>query len=169
MLKQNATDVERTLLGVSSEVARTFVGKAEEINHAVSQRAAEMTKVLDANSSTLLSALAARSKEFSSEVIKATDNAVKSIEGQGFTFTRTMMDNSEQIARLVNEASVTATTTINRTLKELQDTTQTRSSSRGRRRRRASPRCWKRTTCCAPTPRRCSSGCARPTSCSRRS
>jgi hypothetical protein len=72
-----------------------------------------------------LSALAARSKEFSSEVIKATDNAVKSIEGQGFTFTRTMMDNSEQIARLVNEASVSATTTINRTLKELQETTRT--------------------------------------------
>ena len=55
--------------------------------------------------------------------MKATDHAVKSIEGQGFTFTRTMMDNSEQIARLVNEASQNATTTVNRTLKELQDST----------------------------------------------
>ena len=58
-------------------------------------------------------------------MIKATDHAVKAIEAQGFTFTRTMMDNSEQIARLVNEASQTATTTVNRTLKELQDTTKT--------------------------------------------
>ena len=65
VLKQNATDVERTLLGVSAEVARNFVGKADEINQQVSQRAAEMTKVLDANSSTLLTALSARSKEFS--------------------------------------------------------------------------------------------------------
>ena len=82
-----------------------------------------MTKILDANSSTLLTALSAKSKEFSGEVIKATDHAVKSIEAQGFTFTRTMMDNSEQIARLVNEASQNATTTVNRTLKELQDST----------------------------------------------
>ena len=69
--------------------------------------------------------MSAKSKEFSAEVIKATDHAVKSIEAQGFTFTRTMMDNSEQIARLVNEASQNATTTVNRTLKELQDSTKT--------------------------------------------
>jgi hypothetical protein len=104
-------------------VARSFVGKADEISQQVSARAAEMTRILDSNSSTLLSALSAKSKEFSTEVIKATDHAVKSIEAQGFTFTRTMMDNSEQIARLVNEASQTATTMVNRTLKELQETT----------------------------------------------
>ena len=82
-----------------------------------------MTKILDTNSSTLLTALGTRSKEFSAEEMKATDHAVKSIEAQGFTFTRTMMDNSEQISRLVNEASQNATSTINRTLKEMQDST----------------------------------------------
>ncbi|MBN8934767.1 MAG: hypothetical protein J0I13_00330, partial [Rhizobiales bacterium] len=111
----------RTLLGVSAEVARNFVGKADEISQQVGARAAEMTQILDSNSSTLLSALSGKSKEFSSEVIKATDHAVKLIEAQGFTFTRTMMDNSEQIARLVNEASQTATVTVNQTLKELQE------------------------------------------------
>ena len=35
------------------------------------------------------------------------------------------MDNSEQIARLVNEATQTATTTVNKTLKDLQDTAKT--------------------------------------------
>jgi hypothetical protein len=125
VLKQNASDVERTLLGVSAEVARNFVGRAEEISHQLSARGAEMAKVLDSNSSTLLAALAGKSKEFSAEVIKATDHAVKSIEAQGFTFTRTMMDNSDQIARLVNEASQNATTTINKTLKELQEGTKT--------------------------------------------
>jgi hypothetical protein len=123
VLKQNAGDVERTLLGVSAEVAKNFVGKADEISQQVSGRAQEMTKILDANSSTLLSALSGKSKEFSTEVIKATDHAVKSIEAQGFTFTRTMMDNSEQIARLVSEATQTATTTVNRSLKDLQDNT----------------------------------------------
>ena len=123
VLKQNASDVERTLLGVSAEVARNFVGRADEIHTQLTARGAEMAKVLDSNSSTLLAALGAKSKEFSAEVMKATDHAVKSIESQGFTFTRTIMDNSEQISRLVNEASQNATTTVNRTLKELQDST----------------------------------------------
>src|SRR5213078_1258901 len=108
VLKQNATDVERTLLGVSSEVARSFVGKADEIASQVSARAGEMTRILDQNSSTLLGALGAKSKEFSFEIGKATDQAVKAIEAQGFTYTRTMMDNSDQIARLINEASLSA-------------------------------------------------------------
>ena len=82
-----------------------------------------MTRILDDKSSTLLTALSSKSKEFSGEVSKATDHAVKSIEAKGFTFTRTMMDNSEQIARLINEASETATTAVNRTLKDLQETT----------------------------------------------
>ena len=123
VLKQNASDVERTLLGVSAEVARNFVGRADEISTQLTSRGTEMAKILDSNSSTLLSALSIKSKEFSTEVVKATDHAVKSIEAQGFTFTRTMMDNSEQIARMVNEASQNATTTVNRTLKELQEST----------------------------------------------
>jgi hypothetical protein len=47
VLKQNASEVERTLLAVSAEVARNFVGKADEISSAVGQRSAEMTRILD--------------------------------------------------------------------------------------------------------------------------
>ena len=64
VLKQNATEVERTLLGVSAEVARNFVGKADEITTAVSTRAAEMTRILDDNSASLLTALTGKSQEF---------------------------------------------------------------------------------------------------------
>ena len=39
VLKQNATEVERTLLGVSAEVARNFVGKADEITTVGQRRA----------------------------------------------------------------------------------------------------------------------------------
>jgi hypothetical protein len=112
------------LVGVSTEVARNLVGKANEINAAVSQRAAEMTRLLDDKSSGLLSVLGSKSKELTSEVSRITDNTVKAIEAQGLSFARTMMDNSEQIARLINEASGQATDTVNRTLKDLQQSTQ---------------------------------------------
>ncbi len=124
VLRQNAEDVERTLLGVSAEVARSFVGKADEINATVSARAAEMTRVLDQSSSGLLGALTDKSQEFAVEVGRATDHALQEIEARGFAFTRAMVDSSNEIARGINEASVTATTTVTQTLQDLQETTQ---------------------------------------------
>ena len=46
---------------------------------------------------------------------------MKAIEAKGFAFTRPMMDNSSELARVINEASLTATDAVNRSMKELQD------------------------------------------------
>ena len=46
---------------------------------------------------------------------------MKSIEAKSFVFTQTMMDNSEEIARLINEASQNATSAMTRTLGQLQE------------------------------------------------
>ncbi len=113
VLKQNATEVERTLLGVSAEVARNFVGKAEEITTAVDplgRADAHPRRQVER----LLAALSGKSQEFASEVSRVTEHAVKAIEAKGFTFTQTMMDNSEHIARLINEASENATNALSR-------------------------------------------------------
>jgi hypothetical protein len=123
-LKQNAEDVERTLLGVSAEVARTFVGKADEIAAAVSARAAEMTSVLDQSSSGLLSALTNKSEDFAAQVGRATEHALTEIDTKGNALTKALTDQSSDIARGINEASFNATTAVNRTLKELNETTQ---------------------------------------------
>ena len=124
-LKQNAEDVERTLLGVGSEVARTFIGKADEIAGAVSARAAEMTSVLDQSSSGLLSALTTRSEDFAAQVGRATEHALSEIENKGYAFTQTLTAQSADITRGINEAGVSATAAVTRTLKELQEATHT--------------------------------------------
>jgi Apolipoprotein A1/A4/E domain len=123
-LKENAAEAERTLLAVSADVVRSFAGKAEEISSVVSQRAAEMTRILDDKSGGLLSALEGKSQEFAEDIGRVTDQAVSAIQSKGFTFTQTMLDNSEQIARLINEASETATGAVTRKVQELQDATQ---------------------------------------------
>src|SRR4029079_3327379 len=89
-----------------------------------SARSAEMTRILDEKSSGLLTALTGKSQEFANEVSRVTDHAVKAIEAKGFTFTRTMMDNSEQIARMINDASDTATTSLSRVISEMHAGTQ---------------------------------------------
>src|SRR6476660_5149655 len=123
-IKLNAADAERTLVGVSEEVARNFVGKAEEIATAVSRRANEMTTVLSDKSGGVLSAITEKADHFTREVTNATDHAVKAIEERGFAFTRTMMDNSTEISRMINTAGEAATSAVNRTMTELNDVTQ---------------------------------------------
>ena len=123
VLKQNADEVERTLLGVSSEVARNLVGRADEIAAAVGKRSAELTNILDEKSSGLLSAIASRTAEFTAQVGTATDTAVQSIQSSGFAFTGTMMENSSEIARVINDASANATESVNRTMKDLHEKT----------------------------------------------
>ena len=90
----------------------------------MSQRVGEMTRLLDEKSNGLLVALSGKGQEFAGEVSRITDQAVKSIEAKSFVFTQTMMDNSEEIARLINEASQTATVAMTRTLGQLQEGTQ---------------------------------------------
>jgi len=118
---RSAGEAERKLSAVSAEVARNVSGRADEITAAVSQRVGEMTQLLDEKSNVLLVALSGKGQEFAGEVSRITGQAVKSIEAKSFVFTQTMMDNSEEIARLINDASQTATAAMTRTLGQLQE------------------------------------------------
>jgi ABC-type transporter Mla subunit MlaD len=72
----------------------------------------------------VLAAITEKGQQFASDVTKATDEAMKSIEGKGLAFTRAMFDNSAEITRIINSAGESAANTVNRTLSNLQDTTQ---------------------------------------------
>jgi Apolipoprotein A1/A4/E domain len=121
---RSATEAERTLVGTGNEVARTVTGNANEITNTVSERVGELTRLLDEKSNTLITALSGKGQEFAGEVSRITDQAVKSIEAKSFVFTQTMMDNSEEIARLINDSSQNATSAMTRTLGQLQQGTQ---------------------------------------------
>ena len=118
---RSTNDAERKLVGMSTEVSRNLVGKANEINSAMSQRVEDMTRILDEKSNGLLGALTAKGEHFAGEVSRATDQAVKTIDAKGFVFTQTMLEKSEDIARHINDASLTATAAITRTLGQMQE------------------------------------------------
>jgi hypothetical protein len=120
-ITRSATEAERKLVGMSAEVSRNVVGKANEINTALGQRVDEMTRILDEKSNTLISALNSKSQGFANEVGRVTDQTVKAIESKGFVFTQTMMDKSEEIARLINDASLSATAAVTRSLGQMQE------------------------------------------------
>jgi len=124
-IRTSASDVERTLLGVSAEVARSFVGKADEIASTLTQRANEMTTLLSDRSGSVVAAISEKGQGFAEQVGMATELAIKSIEEKGFTFTRTMLDNSTEIARTINVAGESATNAVTRALNDLHATAQT--------------------------------------------
>ncbi|MFY9837085.1 MAG: hypothetical protein WAK55_11560 [Xanthobacteraceae bacterium] len=121
---RSASDAERKLVGMTTEVARNVVSKTNELNAAMTQRVDEIARVLDEKSSTLISTLSSRGEQFAGEVGRVTEQTVKAIDSKGFVFTRTMMDKSEEIARLINDASLNATAAITRTLGQMQEGTQ---------------------------------------------
>jgi hypothetical protein len=124
-IRTSASEVERTLLGVSAEVARSFVGKADEIASSLTQRTTEMTTLLSDRSGSVVAAITDKGQEFAGQVGMATELALKSIEEKGFTFTRTMLDNSTEIARTINVAGESAANSVTRALNELHATAQT--------------------------------------------
>ena len=122
-ITRGATEAERKLIGMSTEVSRNVVGKANEINTALGQRVDEMTRILDEKSNTLIAALTAKGQGFAGEVGRITDQTVKAIEAKGFVFTQTMLDKSEEIARVINDATLSATAVVTRTLGQMQEGT----------------------------------------------
>src|SRR5229473_1214065 len=120
VLKQNAGEVERTLLGVSAEVVRSMAAKAEELNTTINQRALELAHILDEKSGNFLIALGGRGQQFATDVDRVTKEAVQSIETKGLSFTKTMLDNSQDIARIINDAASTASASVTRSLENLQ-------------------------------------------------
>ncbi|MES1155153.1 MAG: hypothetical protein ABUL48_01860, partial [Pseudorhodoplanes sp.] len=66
--------------------------------------------------------MTSKSQEFTTEVGRATQDAVLAIEAKGFDFTRTMLDNAGELARVINEAGENATGKVNDTLISLHST-----------------------------------------------
>jgi hypothetical protein len=121
---RSASEAERTLVNMSTDIARNIVGRADDIHAAVSMSVNEMAHTLDEKSHELITSLSTKGEQFAGEVTRVTDQAVNAIEAKGLVFAQSMMDNSEEIARLINDASLTATSAVTRTLGQFQEGTQ---------------------------------------------
>ena len=83
-----------------------------------------MANVLSDKSGSVLAAITQKGQQFASDVGKATDEALKSIEDKGLGFTRAVMDNGTEITRMISDAGEAATKSVNRSLDDLHNTAQ---------------------------------------------
>ncbi len=123
-INRSASEAERKLVGMSTEVSRNIVGKANELNGALTERVEEMTRLLDERSNKFTTVLSTKGEQLAAEVTRITDDTVRSIETKGFVFAQTMSEKSEELARIINDASSSATAAVTRTLGQMQEGTQ---------------------------------------------
>jgi hypothetical protein len=83
-----------------------------------------MTALLSDQGGGVIAAISEKGQDFAGQVTMATELALQSIEEKGFTFTRTMLDNSTEIARTINIAGESATNSVTRALNDLHATAQ---------------------------------------------
>ncbi len=76
-----------------------------------------------------------------------------------------MLDNSNELARLINDAGRSATTKVNDTLRNLQDNTREAIEQSQRVATESMSQILKTRPSCATSPRHCSSACEKPTCC----
>ncbi|HEY5217215.1 MAG TPA: hypothetical protein VIJ17_10040, partial [Pseudolabrys sp.] len=121
-IRTSASEAERTMLGVSEEVARNFITRADDIANTVSRRTNEMATLLSEKSGGVLTTLGEKSQQFTSDITSASERAISSIEEKAFAFSRTLLDNSSDITRMINTAGESASNNVTRTLNELNET-----------------------------------------------
>jgi hypothetical protein len=122
-LRQDATDIERAIIAAATNISGGIAGKISEVVTVARQRTDELTQLIDDKRGLLVTSLDSKGQEIAGHISRATDDAVKSISGTGLGFAETMQNNGTEVARLINSASEVATGAVNRSLKEIQETT----------------------------------------------
>jgi hypothetical protein len=79
--------------------------------------------VIDSKRGSLVEALGSRTSQLTVEIDRVTSDALKSIETRGQAFSQSMMGNGSDVARTITSAGEIATNALNRSMKELEQST----------------------------------------------
>ncbi len=97
-----------------------MTSKTDEIVTYVQQQTERLSQVIDAKRGTLVEAIGTKTSLLTSEVDRVTTEALRSIETRAQGFSKTMLGNSTEVARTITSAGELATSTVNKSLKDLE-------------------------------------------------
>ena len=119
-VKSTSADVERSVLAASGSFGSAMTGKTDEIVTYVQQQTDRLSQAIDNKRGALVEAIGAKTSLLTSEVDRVTAEALRSIETRGQGFSQAMLGNSTEVARNITSAGELATSTINKSLKDLE-------------------------------------------------
>ena len=119
-VKTTSADIERSVLAASSQFGSTMTGKTDEIVTYVQQQADRLAQMVDSRRGALVEALAAKTTQLTTDMDRATADALKSIETRGQAFSQSMATNGAEVARNITSAGDLATGAVAKSLKDLE-------------------------------------------------
>jgi hypothetical protein len=119
-VKSTSSDIERSVLAASGSFGSAMTGKTDEIVNYVQQQTDRLSQVIDAKRGTLVEAIGSKTGMLTSEVDRVTAEALHSIETRAQGFSKGLLGNSTEVARNITAAGELATSTVNKSLKDLE-------------------------------------------------
>ena len=120
-----SADVERAVLAASSAFGLTMTGKSDEIVSYVQQQTDRLSQMIDGKRGTLVEAIGAKTNQLTVDIDRVTADALKAIETRSQTFSQSMLGNGSDVARTITSAGELATNAVNKSLKELEQSSRT--------------------------------------------
>ena len=102
-----------------------MTGKTDEIVSYVQQQTDRLSQMIDGKRGTLVEAIGARTNQLTVDIDRVTVDALKSIETRGQTFSQSMLSHGSDVARTITSAGELATGAVNKSLKELEQSSRT--------------------------------------------
>ena len=114
------------MFAATGSFGSTMTGKTDEIVTYVQQQTDRLSQMIDSKRGTLVDALGAKANQLTVDIDRVTADALKAIESRGQTFSQTMLTNGTDVARTITTAGELATGAVNKSLKDLEQTSQHR-------------------------------------------
>jgi chaperonin cofactor prefoldin len=121
-VKSTAAEIERSVLTASHSFGSAMTGKTDEIVTYVQQQTDRLSQMIDGKRGSLVEALGGKTSQLTLEIDRVTSDALKAIETRGQAFSQSMMGNGTDVARTITSAGELATGAINKSLKDLEQT-----------------------------------------------
>jgi hypothetical protein len=124
-VQSTSADVERAVLAASSAFGLTMTGKSDEIVSYVQQQTDRLSQMIDGKRGTLVEAIGAKTNQLTVDIDRVTADALKAIETRSQTFSQSMLGHGTDVARTITSAGELATNSVNKSLKELEQSSRT--------------------------------------------
>jgi hypothetical protein len=122
-MKSTSSDIERSIITVTGQFGTTLLGKTDEIVNGVKQQTERLSQMIDGSRGTLVQAMSERSNQINIDIGRVTDEALKLIDNKGSVFAQSLVKNSSDLARTITTAGEIATGAVNKSLKDIEQTT----------------------------------------------
>ena len=119
-VKTTSMEIERSVMAATNAFGSAMTGKTDEIVTYVQQQTDRLSQIIDGKRGALVDALTGKTSQLTLDIERVTSDALKSIESRGQAFSHSMIGNGADVARIITSAGELATGAINKSLKDLE-------------------------------------------------